>query len=225
MIPLYERELDRAQRGTDDFSGSPRTPARMSAPEHAADPGEGRRHHGEAYPTYRTLCVRLCDGYYFPISFSTRRRQLTKDARACEKHCSSEARLFVHRNPGGDVEDMKDLKGRSYSELKTAFLYRTEYLPDCKCQPHPWEKEAIERHRGYAMAAAPDNGGGQRTVEPSHSHQMLNGRREKRIAHRQRWRHLTSSGEVRRTSSESSAGEGSAGSTRGNYFGTIDSGR
>jgi hypothetical protein len=30
--------------------------------------------------TYRTVCVRLCDGFYFPISFSTYRSHFKKDA-------------------------------------------------------------------------------------------------------------------------------------------------
>jgi len=53
---------------------------------------------------------------------------------------------------------MKDLQGQPYDQLKTAFLYRTEYLPDCKCQPHPWETEATERHRTYAMATTVGHG-------------------------------------------------------------------
>jgi len=61
--------------------------------------------------------------------------------------------LFVYRNPGGGIEDMKDLEGRPYNKLDTAFLYRTQYLSDCKCQPHPWEAEAADRHSKYALAA------------------------------------------------------------------------
>jgi len=53
---------------------------------------------------------------------------------------------------------MKDLQGQPYDQLKTAFLYRTEYLLDCKCQPHPWETEATERHRTYAMATTVGHG-------------------------------------------------------------------
>ena len=49
----------------------------------------------------RTVCVRLCDGYYFPISFSTSRERLAQDSKTCESRCGSEGRLFVHRNPGG----------------------------------------------------------------------------------------------------------------------------
>ena len=33
--------------------------------------------------TFRTLCVRTCDGYYFPISFSTTSERFPEDAQTC----------------------------------------------------------------------------------------------------------------------------------------------
>lgn len=107
---------------------------------------------------YRTVCVRTCDGYYFPISFSTTRESFAKDSRTCESKCGGQARLFVHPNPGGDVENMVDLQGRPYRQLPTAFLYRTQYVAACKCQPDPWDSEAKERHRVYALIAAKSKG-------------------------------------------------------------------
>jgi hypothetical protein len=104
--------------------------------------------------TYRTVCVRLCDGYYFPVSFAITEDRLGRDREVCESRCGAQGRLFVHRNPGGSIEDMEDLQGRAYRQLRTAFLYRTEYVPSCKCQPHPWEVEARDRHRTYALAVA-----------------------------------------------------------------------
>jgi hypothetical protein len=119
------------------------------------DETEHEEEDGAARPaTYRTLCVRLCDGYYFPISFAASRAHLGDDARACESRCGTEARLFVYRNPGGDIGDMRDPDGLPYRKLATAYLYRTQYVPSCKCQPHPWEAEALRRHRRYALTAA-----------------------------------------------------------------------
>ncbi len=130
---------------------------------HPASPsgeeGSGTREPRQApRPAYRTMCVRLCDGYYFPISYSVSRERFAKDARTCEGLCSGEARLFVYRNPGEEADDMEDLEGKPYRQLRAAFLYRTEYVPGCKCRPHPWEKEARDRHRVYALAAAAKKG-------------------------------------------------------------------
>jgi hypothetical protein len=103
--------------------------------------------------TFRTVCVRLCDGYYFPISFSVPSDRLQHDSNACRSRCGTQGRLFVYRNPGGTLEDMQDLSGRPYRQLPTAFLYRSEYIASCKCQAHPWESASLDRHRAYALAA------------------------------------------------------------------------
>lgn len=100
--------------------------------------------------TYRTVCVRLCDGAFFPISFSTTRDQFDADAAKCEKTCTG-GRLYYHRNPGGDLDDMEDREGLPYNRLPTAFLYRTTFNEQCKCRPHPWEEAARDRHRVYAL--------------------------------------------------------------------------
>jgi uncharacterized protein DUF2865 len=108
--------------------------------------------------TYRTVCVRLCDGYYFPISFVVTADRLERDREVCESRCGAQGRLFVHRNPGGTTDDMQDLAGRPYRQLRTAFLYRTEYVPSCKCQPDPWEAASRDRHRVYALTASVKKG-------------------------------------------------------------------
>lgn len=104
--------------------------------------------------TYRTMCVRLCDGYYFPISYSTTTDNFHRDRVSCERSCSSPSRLYVYRNPGGEPDDMRDLDGQPYTKLSTAFLYRTKYEAACKCRPDPWEQEAQTRHKLYALDAA-----------------------------------------------------------------------
>lgn len=98
--------------------------------------------------TFRTLCVRTCDGYYFPISFSTSREQFGNDAQACSSMCpGADARLFYHANPGGGPEDMVSLEESRYSDLPTAFQYRTSLSPSCTCKP------ASDFSRGYSEIA------------------------------------------------------------------------
>jgi Protein of unknown function (DUF2865) len=101
--------------------------------------------------TYKTVCVRLCDGFYFPISFATRRAQFARDAKQCERRCPTHSRLFVHQNPGDDVGAMVDLEGRPYHSLPKALLYRTQYVSDCTCRGNPWDEAALARHRAYAQ--------------------------------------------------------------------------
>ena len=109
--------------------------------------------------TYRSLCVRLCDGFSFPISFSTVRGRFAVDAKQCEQSCPTGSQLFVHRNPGQDVDDMVDLDGRPYRDLPKAFLHRAQYVADCACRGNPWDEAAVARHRAYAEAAKQTVGG------------------------------------------------------------------
>ena len=103
--------------------------------------------------TYRTLCVRLCDGFYFPVSESTRRERLSADAKQCEQRCPTRSRLFMHRNPGEDADAMVDLQGRPYRNLPTALLYQTKYVADCNCHGNPWDEAALGRHAAFTEAA------------------------------------------------------------------------
>ncbi len=100
--------------------------------------------------TYRTLCVRLCDGFYWPVSFSTTRDGLAEDKDTCESSCGVPVKLFYYQNPDGTPEEAVDLKGQRYASLANAFRYRNEYVDSCKCQPHPWEAAALQRHQKYA---------------------------------------------------------------------------
>ena len=85
--------------------------------------------------TYRTVCVRTCDGYYFPISYSTVPTKFYEDERLCQRLCpASEVALYSHRNPGEDVTQAVSSSGRSYSELPNAFSYRKQYNAACSCR-------------------------------------------------------------------------------------------
>ena len=85
--------------------------------------------------TYRTLCVRTCDGYYFPISYSTVPGKFADDEQLCRRLCpASEVTLYSHRNPGEDVARAVSTSGRSYSELPNAFSYRKQYNAACQCR-------------------------------------------------------------------------------------------
>ncbi|MHA1158475.1 MAG: DUF2865 domain-containing protein [Alphaproteobacteria bacterium] len=85
--------------------------------------------------THRTVCVRTCDGYYFPISFSTVASQFQRDQQICSTMCpGTDVRLYTYRNPGEEADAMRSLAGQPYTALPTAFKYRNEYDPACGCQ-------------------------------------------------------------------------------------------
>ncbi len=108
---------------------------------------------GEAGGTFRTVCVRTCDGFFVPISYATRRENFMQDQAKCRATCGGEAVLFYHRSPGGNVEDAVDLNGRPYGRLPNAFRFRKTRVEGCACRPPPWSETEIARHQSYALAA------------------------------------------------------------------------
>lgn len=97
--------------------------------------GGGGQFGGMPFATYKTVCVRLCDGYYFPVSFSTLPTHFDRDAEACQSKCAAPAELFYYQNPGAAVEQAMSLKTKQqYTSLKTAFRYRKEFVQGCSCK-------------------------------------------------------------------------------------------
>ncbi len=85
--------------------------------------------------TYRTVCVRTCDGYYFPISFATTPDHFQEDAQTCQRECpAAQAQLFVYHNPGEDMTQAVSLDGHPYAQLPAAFQYRKAVSPACGCR-------------------------------------------------------------------------------------------
>ncbi len=86
--------------------------------------------------TYRTVCVRSCDGGFFPISFATVPARFADDERTCKALCpAQEASLYAYRNPGEDMNQAVSVSGQPYTSLPNAFRFRQEFNASCSCKP------------------------------------------------------------------------------------------
>lgn len=116
----------------------------------------------------RAMCVRTCDGYYWPIADRATRQDLYDLSRQCSEACDGAARLYYLPANSTDITNMEDLAGRRYSSLETAFLYRKHYIGSCRCKPQPWTLSERLRHQTYAKVQReelPDqNGKDDRTI-------------------------------------------------------------
>jgi len=84
---------------------------------------------------FRTVCVRLCDGFFFPISFATVQSRFGEDEALCKRQCpAAEVALYTYSNPGQDIEQAVSPSGEYYSSLPNAFKYRTEFNAGCSCR-------------------------------------------------------------------------------------------
>lgn len=112
------------------------------------------------FASYRTMCVRLCDGFYFPISFSTLGSRFAEDEAKCKSQCAAPAELFVYKNPGEEIEQAVSLTGSPYTGMKNAFRNRKEFVKGCSCRVEEYSQQQIEQYeqekgRKQASASSP----------------------------------------------------------------------
>ncbi|MEK1891452.1 MAG: DUF2865 domain-containing protein [Phyllobacterium sp.] len=97
-------------------------------PEMSTAPAYGGR--------YQTLCVRSCDGYYFPISYDTGAENFSRDQAQCQSQCPG-AKLFYRPTDNQDAGAMISLRGDAYKTMPNAFKFRkvgANATPQCSCQ-------------------------------------------------------------------------------------------
>lgn len=87
------------------------------------------------FGNFRTMCVRTCDGYYFPISFSTDRGHFDADALSCQNRCpGSEVELYYYGMPSQSAEEMISYRDNiPYAKQPFAFNYRKKLDRQCTC--------------------------------------------------------------------------------------------
>ena len=115
--------------------------------------------------TFSTLCVRMCDGFAFPVSLSTTPKGFGADAQACPALCPGTAtRLYARRLKQG-LDDARDVEtGAKYGSLPTAFRFREAYDDACRCRTgrqqrldfgKPVRKPAGDRRESATLRPAP----------------------------------------------------------------------
>ena len=98
--------------------------------------------------SYRTTCVRTCDGYFFPMSYAASLADFERDQKECDARCpGTEMQVFFHEAdpnrvlaPGADdsARMISTVTGTRYSDLPSAYLYKSVDAPrpkGCGCNP------------------------------------------------------------------------------------------
>ena len=85
--------------------------------------------------SFRTVCVRTCDGFYFPVSYAASSARFAQDEKTCQRMCpAAEVMLFSYRTTGEDITQATSVSGQPYTSLPNALKYRTEFNPSCSCK-------------------------------------------------------------------------------------------
>lgn len=164
---VYKRQARRRQKSWNPFSaffgGDNEYDTYYDNAPRRMEPETGIR----ADATYRTMCVRRCDGYYFPISYQTLPSRFGRDSDACQSRCAAPASLYVYRNPGGESEQMISLQGAPYAGMPNAYRYRQEYIKSCSCKEEVYDPLDPEMQTSDAEGPLHDGQAGVAAAQPA----------------------------------------------------------
>jgi hypothetical protein len=97
-------------------------------PERSATPT------GEARAGGKAVCVRSCDGAFFPISYSASSGRLDLLSEMCRALCpNAEVTLYTYPVTG-EIEQAVSINGARYMDSPTALRYRHVFDPSCSCR-------------------------------------------------------------------------------------------
>jgi hypothetical protein len=100
--------------------------------ERSADLGRGKSSWSSARGGRQLVCVRTCDGFFFPLSTSAAGGNTP--AELCQASCPN-AETAVYRMPfAGDIEQAVSERGKPYTQLANASRYKKEMTPSCGCK-------------------------------------------------------------------------------------------
>ncbi|MCD2175235.1 DUF2865 domain-containing protein [Rhizobium sp. C4] len=173
-IPLVTRSMSPARRaklldalernGCNDVPDSPRAARDTAPPEPASyDPGavEPQRPAprqpeirnlggGDRGGNLQTVCVRTCDGGFFPVSTNTSPASFERDAQVCSMMCPGvETELFYHGVGTQEMSEMVSASGgMPYKEEPYAFRFRASARKQdksCSCNFSAYYREMMKR--------------------------------------------------------------------------------
>jgi hypothetical protein len=82
----------------------------------------------------RSVCVRLCDGYFFPLGPLSRAGDLANHEAACSGLCpDAPTEVFIEPAGSDKIEDAVSSDGAPYTALPVAFRNRTVADNTCSC--------------------------------------------------------------------------------------------
>jgi hypothetical protein len=82
----------------------------------------------------KAVCVRTCDGAFFPISYTATRGRLGSLQQLCSALCpAAETEVFTY-SMNRDIDDSVSASGKPYKTMSYAGKYRSKFDPTCTCK-------------------------------------------------------------------------------------------
>lgn len=108
---------------------------------------------------FRTICVRSCDGYFFPISQFGTNGRIETDIELCKASCpGAVVNLYLQPNDREVDGAVSAEGGVPYTALPTAYHYRTSLDSSCSCRVpgKTWAETLADAERILDANGSPD---------------------------------------------------------------------
>jgi hypothetical protein len=107
----------------------------------------------------RPVCVRLCDGFFFPLANSTGGRDGQDEM--CQALCPNTETEVFFMGGDGDIQNARQRNGRPYASLANAGRYLRQFDASCSCRTagQSWAQalaeaeDMIDRRRGDVLVS------------------------------------------------------------------------
>jgi hypothetical protein len=81
------------------------------------------------------VCVRKCDGGFFPVSYSASSRNLDELNDLCTALCPNVEAILFTKRPDAEIEEAVSYEGQSYESLANASKFKKRFDSSCTCKP------------------------------------------------------------------------------------------
>jgi Protein of unknown function (DUF2865) len=103
----------------------------------------------QALPPGKPVCVRTCDGYFFPLAGLGQRGQ-NAATQLCQAQCPGAETELFSMSEGDDITKAVGPGGKSYTELPNALRYQKATVQGCSC------RRSSDESWGQALKGAED---------------------------------------------------------------------
>lgn len=121
--------LDASEEPPELREQTPRDPSVSAEPLLVEEESEGRLGGSTA------ICVRDCDGGFFPAGFYANASNLDDLDRLCKALCPNTSVKLYTRSQWRSLDDAMSIDGARYAEHPNAYKFQSSYDPACGCKP------------------------------------------------------------------------------------------
>ncbi len=114
--------------------GIPSAPELPPTPEPGM-PDESQQADERPHGGSQAVCVRTCDGGFFPLSVSARHGDPEQLTSLCQALCPNAPVAVYTRAPSRQIDTAFSLEGAPYSEMPNALKFQKSFDPACTCKP------------------------------------------------------------------------------------------